>query len=87
MIERNLFVFDTLPEGLLQDLARAVGLLPAKGIVIRSRSPGPVILQNNTIVGAREVAQGDVIERGNRRHRSRSDAGLPPYPALPEAGA
>jgi Right handed beta helix region len=87
MIERNLFVFDTLPEGLLQDLARAVGLLPAKGIVIRSRSPGPVILQNNTIVGAREVAQGDVIERGNRRYQSRSDAGLPPYPALPEAGA
>jgi len=85
LIENNLFVFDTLPEGLLQDLAQAVGLLPAKGTVIRSRSPGRVILQSNTIVGARDVAAGEVIERGNRMHRSRSDAGLPPYPALPEA--
>jgi hypothetical protein len=85
VIEGNLVVFDTLPEGLLQDLAQAMGLLPAKGIVIHSQSPAPVIVQDNTIVGAREIADGDMIERGNRRYRSRSDAGLPPYPALPEA--
>jgi hypothetical protein len=85
VIEGNLIVFDTLPEGLFQDLAQAVGLLPAKGIVIRSQSPGSVIVQNNTIVGASEVADGDVLEHDNRRHRSRRDAGLPPYPALPEA--
>ena len=85
LIEGNLFVFDTLPEGLLQDLAQAVGLLPAKGTVIRSRSPGQVILESNTIVGARDIADGVVIERDNRVHRSRSEAGLPPYPALPQA--
>ncbi|MGH6897068.1 MAG: right-handed parallel beta-helix repeat-containing protein, partial [Geminicoccaceae bacterium] len=85
LIEGNLFLFDTLPQGLIQDLARAVGLLPAKGTVIHSRSPGQVILQSNTIVGARNIADGEVIERGNRMHRSRDAAGLPPYPSLPEA--
>jgi hypothetical protein len=84
LIERNLFVFDTQPEGLVQDLARAVGLLPAKGIVISSQSPGSVLLLDNTIVGARAVGSEDVIARDNRTHESRRAAGLPAYPALPE---
>jgi hypothetical protein len=86
LIEDNLFVFDLLPQGLFSQLAQAVGLLPPKGIAIHSRSPGQVVLQNNTIVAARAIANGEVIEHGNRSHRSRSDAGLPPDPALPEAG-
>jgi nitrous oxidase accessory protein NosD len=46
-IENNLFVFDTQPDGLVQDLARAVGLLPVKGTVILSESPGRVVLLGN----------------------------------------
>jgi hypothetical protein len=84
LIENNLFVFDTGPQGLIQDLARAVGLLPAKGIVIASESPGQVVLRDNTIVGAREIG-GEVLEEGNRLFRNREAAGLPPYPALPDA--
>jgi Right handed beta helix region len=83
LIENNLLVFDTLPQGLIQDLAQAVGLLPARGIVVRSESPGRTILRGNTIVGARDVG-GDVIERDNPMYRSRRDADLPPYPAIPE---
>jgi hypothetical protein len=83
LVENNLFVFDTVPQGLIPDLARAVGLLPAKGSVIHSKSPGQVILQDNTIVGAHEIG-ADVLERGNRRFRNRDEAGLPPYPALPD---
>jgi hypothetical protein len=82
LIENNLLVFDTLPQGLIQDLAQAVGLLPAKGTVVRSQSPGRTVLRGNTIVGARDL--GDVIEQDNRIYRSRRDAGLPPYPAIPE---
>jgi hypothetical protein len=84
LIEGNLILFDTLPQGLIQDLARTVGLLPPKGVVMASRSPGRVTLQGNTIVGARGIG-ADVIERDNRIYTSRRAAGLPPYPALPEA--
>jgi hypothetical protein len=62
-----------------------VGLLPAKGTVILSESPGRVVLLGNTIVGARAVASGHVIERANRVYESRSAAGLPPYPDIPQA--
>jgi hypothetical protein len=84
LIEGNLVIFDTLPTGLLQSFAQALGLMPPKGTVLASESPGPVILRNNTIVGAREVGSG-VTEQDNRMSRSRRDAGLPPYPTLPAA--
>jgi hypothetical protein len=83
LIEGNLIVFDTLPRGLIQELARTVGLLPPKGTVIASESPGRVVLRNNVIVGALAIG-GGVIEEDNRTYRSRRAAGLPPYPALPE---
>jgi hypothetical protein len=85
-VEDNLIVFDTRPEGLIQDLARAVGLLPARGVVIATESPGGVILEGNTIVGAREIGRGDLIDRDNRTYESRRAAGLLPYPAVPEVG-
>jgi hypothetical protein len=62
-----------------------VGLLPAKGTVILSKSPGEVILQGNTIVGASAISSDNVIDRDNRIYRSRRDAGLPPYPEIPQA--
>jgi hypothetical protein len=83
LIEDNLMVFDTLPVGLVQSLGQAMGLMPPKGMAILSESPGQVILRNNTIVGAREIG-GGVVEQGNRTYQTRRDAGLPPYPALPE---
>ena len=85
LIEDNLFVFDTVPEGWLQNLARAVGLLPARGVVIASKSPGDVLLRDNTIVGARELGDG-VIGRDNRFFSTRREAALPPYPAVPKTG-
>jgi hypothetical protein len=85
LIENNLIVFDTRPEGLIQDLARMVGLLPARGIVIASESPGAVVLQDNTIVGAHEIGGGDPDDRDNRTYESRRTAGLPPYPVVPQA--
>ena len=84
LIEGNLVIFDTLPVGLLQSFAQALGLMPPKGTVLVSESPGRVILRNNTIVGAREIGSG-ATEQDNRMYRSRGDAGLPPYPALPAA--
>jgi hypothetical protein len=85
LIENNLILFDTRPEGVIQDLARAVGLLPAKGVVIASKSPGRVILQGNTIVGASGIGSGAVIDRDNRFYQTRGAAGLPAYPAIPRA--
>ena len=84
LIEGNLLLFDTLPTGIVQSLGQALGLMPARGTVIHSESPGPVVLRNNVIVGAREIGDG-VIEEGNRSYRSRRQAGLPPFPALPQA--
>jgi hypothetical protein len=84
LIEDNLVIFDTLPVGLVQSLGQALGLVPPKGTVIRSDSPGEIILRDNIIVGAREIGSG-VIEHGNRIYQSRRAAGLPPYPAVPEA--
>jgi hypothetical protein len=85
VIEDNLIIFDTVPEGWIQDLARTVGLLPAKGVVVAGESPGEVVLRDNVIVGASTLGDG-VIEEGNRLFTDRRAAGLPPYPALPEAG-
>ena len=84
LIEHNLMIFDTLPVGLVQSLGQALGLMPPKGTVIRSESPGEVILRNNIIVGARELGS-DLIEQDNRIYQSRREADLSPYPALPEA--
>jgi hypothetical protein len=83
LIEDNLVLFDTLPVGLVQSLGQALGLMPPKGTLVVSESPGPVLLRNNTIVGAREIGSG-VVEQRNRIYRTRRDAGLPPYPALPD---
>ena len=82
LIEGNLVIFDTLPVGLVQRIAQALGLIPPKGTVLVSESPGRVILRNNTIIGARDVGSG-AAEQDNRTYRSRADADLPPYPALP----
>ena len=84
LIEDNLFLFDTVPEGVIQSIARAVGLLPAKGIVLVSKSPGPVVIRNNTIVGAQAIGDGPVTH-GNQLFADRRAADLPPYPALPDA--
>ena len=75
-------IFDTLPVGLVPRIAQAVGLMPPQGAVLLSESPGRVILRNNTIIGAREIGSG-AAEQDNRTYRSRADADLPPYPALP----
>ena len=83
LIEGNLLLFDTVPTGMMQSLAQALGLMPARGTVVLSKSPGRVVLRNNTIVGAGEIGQG-VIEEGNQIYQNRQEAGLPPYPALPE---
>jgi hypothetical protein len=83
LIEDNLFVFDAHHPGLIQSIGQALGLVPPQGTVIFSQSPGQVVLRNNTIVGAREIG-GGVVEHGNRAYGSRREAGLPPYPALPE---
>ena len=80
LIEGNLVIFDTLPVGLVQNLAQVLGLMPPKGTVLVSESPGPVILRNNTIVGARDIGSG-VPEQDNRMYRSRA------MPACPLSGA
>jgi hypothetical protein len=84
LIEGNLLLFDTVPTGIVQSLGQALGLMPARGAAIHSQSPGPVVLRDNVIVGARDIGHG-VIEQGNRIYQSRREAGLPPYPALPDA--
>jgi hypothetical protein len=84
LIEGNLLLFDTRPTGLVQSLGQALGLIPAKGTAILTKSPGPVVFRHNTIVGARAIGDG-VIKGDNRNYESRRDAGLPPYPALPDS--
>jgi hypothetical protein len=83
LIEDNLFVFDTHPAGLVQSVGQALGLVPPAGTVILSQSPGQVVVRNNTFVGAREIGSG-VLDQGNRSYRTRREAGLPPYPAVPD---
>jgi hypothetical protein len=83
LIEGNLVLFDTVPAGLIQDLARMVGLLPAKGVVVASDSTGEVRLRNNVIVGAQALGAG-VSDESNRLFSDRRAAGLQAYPAIPE---
>jgi Right handed beta helix region len=84
LIESNLVIFDTLPVGLVQRLGQALGLMPPKGTVLTSESPGQVILRSNTIVAARAIGSR-AAEQDNRMYQSRGDAGLAPYPAVPAA--
>jgi hypothetical protein len=83
LVEGNLVIFDTLPVGLVQRLGQALGLMPPKGTVIVSESPGQVVLRNNMIIGARQIG-GATIEQDNRMYQSRRAAGLPSYPTIPE---
>ena len=53
------------------------------GRVILSRWSDPVTLTNNVIVGAKEIGIEGTEDR-NLRYHSRSEAGLPDYPVLPE---
>ena len=40
LIEGNLLLFDTVPTGMVQSLGRALGLMPARGTVVLSKSRG-----------------------------------------------
>ena len=76
LIEGNLLLFDTIPTGMVQSLGQALGLMPAKGTVVLSKSPGSVVLRDNMIVGAREIGQRR--DRGGQSDLSKAD-GRPAY--------
>lgn len=89
LIENNIIIFDLLflPQWkvIVSDL---LGFDSAKkGRLVRSRSPGPVVFRNNTIIGAHHPLDGTIIESNNRLFRSRNDAGMQPFPHLPEIEA
>ena len=67
LIENNVIIFD----------------IPKRGVVITSSSPTPVILRDNTVVGA--ATTGDGVRPGdkNRFYSDRRSAGLPAFPHLP----
>jgi hypothetical protein len=89
LIEDNIFIFDLLFLPRWQMLVGDfLGFDSAKkGRVLRSRSPGPVVLRDNTVIGAHYPFDAAIIESDNRTFRSRGDAGLPPYPELPRIEA
>ena len=83
LIEHNLLVFDTRPEGLIQDLARTVGLLPA-GDGDRQPVPGRGHPAGQHDRRRPRDRRRDVNDRDNRTYESRRAAGLSPYPAVPK---
>ena len=84
LIEDNLFVFD-LDKSLIDRVVDKISGSPRlKGRVILSRSTGAITLANNVFVGAKEIGL-DGTAGENVRFESRSEAGLQPYPVLPDA--
>jgi hypothetical protein len=82
-VEGNMFIFDADRSAFAEVIDRLLKIAPPKGRAVLSRLPGPIDFRNNTLVGAKEI--GVTVPAGsNRMFRSRSEAGLPPYPALPD---
>ena len=84
IIENNIIIFDLDRPKWIDFISDVFDIAPPRGKVIYSKSPGEVVLRNNTIVGARTIGDG-VIQEENRLFRTRRSAGLPDYPELPKA--
>ena len=89
LIQGNIFIFDLV---LLPRWQMLVGDFlgfdsAKKGKLLRSKSPGPVVFRDNTVIGARQLFDSAIIEADNQYFRSRADAELPPYPELPKLDA
>jgi len=85
-IEANLFVFDLEPPWIDRIVDKITRSQRLKGRVILSKSSGSITLTDNIIVGAKEIGIDDAAGR-NLRYGSRSEAGLPDYPMLPDTVA
>ncbi len=81
LIEENLIIFDPPPSQLAELLSSVVDVMPIRGTVVLSRSPGEVVLRNNVIIGAKELGV-PAPEDANVSFRTRKAAGLPAYPEV-----
>jgi parallel beta helix pectate lyase-like protein len=79
ILERNLIIFDPPQSQLAELLNSVVDVLPRRGTVVLSQSPGEVVLRNNVIVGAKEIGVPEP-ENADRSFRTRKAANLPAYP-------
>jgi nitrous oxidase accessory protein NosD len=68
IIENNIFIFDREK---------------TKTRLLTSDSPGAIHLRNNVIVNSQQIG-AEVIGSGNRSYSTRTKAGFPPYPGLPD---
>jgi hypothetical protein len=74
-----LVIFDPPQSQLAELLNSVVDVLPRRGTVVLSQSPGEVVLRNNVIVGAKEIGVPEP-ENADRSFRTRKAANLPAYP-------
>ena len=82
LIEKNLFIFDIKMPWIGRVLDDLFQLGALRGRLLLSRSPGSTQLENNIIVGAKEIGI-QTTERSNRSYRNRAEAKLPDYPQIP----
>jgi hypothetical protein len=81
LIEENLIIFDPPQSQLAKQLSSILDVMPKRGKVVLSKSPGEVVLRKNMIIGAKELGV-PAPDNANVSYRARKAAALPAYPEV-----
>ncbi len=86
LVTENLIIFDQDRPEWIDRVNEYLPIAPPRGTVVASKIGGGVNVTDNVIVAARKILTGGEIDRGqNQIFATRSQAGLPPIPALPNS--
>ena len=85
-ITENIIIFDQNRPEWIDRVNEYLPIAPPRGTVVSSKIGGAVIVKDNVIISAREILAGAEINPAqNQTFATRSQAGLPPFPALPNS--
>jgi hypothetical protein len=88
VVTENLIIFDQNRPEWIDRVNEYLPIAPPRGTVVANKIGDGVIVKDNVIVAAREILAGSEVDLAqNKTFATRSQAGLPQFPALPNSVA
>jgi hypothetical protein len=85
-ITENVIIFDQGRSEWIDLVNEYLPIAPPRGTVVASKIAGRVTIKDNVIVAAREILAGSAVDLAqNKTFATRSLAGLPQFPELPNS--
>ena len=85
-ITENVIIFDQDRPEWIDRVNEYLPIAPPRGVVVNSKIGGAVTVKDNVIVSARKImARNEIDPAENQIFATRSQAGLPQFPALPNS--